>query len=245
MIEWKLRGYVTPEDMGGDVQAALNKAEELDIRKVVLRGNYSCGTLVIPAFTHMVLEGTLKADLCSKKVCNYSFEQNRFFIQGGKVEGNLYFYNCRRVTMEDVEVTGSVTYEFSRDLRMERCNVHGSVQVGRGCANGIFQNITTGSFHISNHVFCGDIVPAKDPTIQNILLRDSVMTEGSVHLLACEECGMMNIQADHITAPDTAVVINKVGQFVPKERYLNLTLTDLNAPITVSSTNPIKHGYIV
>ena len=38
MIELKLRGYVTPEDFGGDVQTAIDKAEQLDIRKVVLNG---------------------------------------------------------------------------------------------------------------------------------------------------------------------------------------------------------------
>lgn len=245
MTEWKLRGYVTPEDMGGDVQAALNKAEELDIRKVVLRGSYSCGMVVIPAFTHLVIEGTLKADLHSKKICNYSFEQNRFFIQGGKVEGNLYFYNCRRVTMEDVEVSGSVTYEFCRDLRMERCTIHGSVQVGRGCANGIFQHNTAGKFLLSTQVFCGDIVPGKEPDIKNILVRDSVMRIGSVLLEASEDCGLVNVQADHITAPETAVVLGKEGITLPKERYFNLTLTDLTAPTPLLLLNETKHAYIV
>ena len=240
-----LKGYVTPEDFCGDVQAALNKAEELDIRKVVLRGDYSCGTLVIPAFIHLVVEGTLKANLCSKKISNYAFEQDRFCLNGGgKIIGDLYFYNTRRAIIEDLTIEGSVTYEFSRDMRMERCTVTGDVNVGRGCANSIFQYLTVGSFRMDSTVFCGDIVPAKEPDIKNILLRDSTMTAGSVCLLAADECGMFNIQADHITAPETAVIIGKAGSAVAKERYFNLTFTDLNAPNQVLTFNEVKHAYI-
>ena len=240
-----LKGYVTPEDFCGDVQAALNKAEELDIRKVVLRGSYSCGTLVIPAFTHLVVEGTLKANLCSKKISNYAFEQDRFYLNGGgKILGDLYFYNTRRAIIEDLQIEGSVTYEFSRDMRMERCTVSGAVNVGRGCANSIFQYITVGSFNISQAVFCGDIVPAKEPDIKNILLRDSVMTVGSVSLVAAEDAGMFNIQADHITAPEKAVVIGQPDVQLPAERYFNLTLTDLTAPKQLEQLNDVKHAYI-
>ncbi len=245
MAELKLRGFVTPEDFGGDVQAALNKAEELDIRKVVLRGDYSCGILVIPAYTHLVIEGTLKADLYSKKICSYSFEQDRFCLNGGgKVVGDLYFYNTRRVVIEDLTVEGSITYEYSRDMRMERCTVAGNVNVGRGCANSIFQNLTVGGFAISQKVFCGDIVPAKEPDIKNIVLRDSVMTDGSVVLTATEEVGMFNIQADHITAPKTAVIIGEKDVQLPPERYFNLTFTDLDAPEKLKKLNEVKHAYI-
>lgn len=240
-----LKGYVTPEDFCGDVQAALNKAEELDIRKVVLRGSYSCGTLVIPAFTHLVVEGTLKADLCSKKISNYAFEQDRFYLNGGgKILGDLYFYNTRRAIIEDLEIEGSVTYEFSRDMRMERCKVSGNVYVGRGCANSIFQYLTVGGFAISSLVFCGDIVPGKEPDIKNILLRDSEMTEGSVVLTAAEECGMFNIQADHITASEVAVILGQPDGQLPPERYFNLTITDLKAPEPLLIHNEVKHAYI-
>jgi hypothetical protein len=240
-----LKGYVTPEDFCGDVQAALNKAEELDIRKVVLRGSYSCGTLVIPAFTHLVVEGTLKANLVSKKISNYAFEQDRFFLNGGgKIIGDLYFYNTRRAILEDLTVEGSVTYEFSRDMRMERCRVRENVYVGRGCANGIFQGLEVGGFALSGRVFCGDIVPAKEPDIKNILLRDSVLTEGSVVLTAAEEVRLLNIQADHITAPQVAVVIGEEEVALPPESYFNLTFTDLTAPEKLVAFNEAKHAYI-
>ena len=244
MVEWKLRGYVTPEDLGGDVQAALDKAEELDIRKVVLEKDYTCDTLVVPAYTHLILKGTLTADLHSKKISNYSFEQDRFHIEGGVLRGNVYFYNTRRAVFEDMTVEGSVRFEYSRDMRMERCKVTENVYVGRGCANGIFQHLTVGGFAISNQVFCGDIVPAKEPEIKNIILRDSEMTEGSVVLTAAEDCGMLNIQADHITASGTAVIVGQEDGRLPAERYFNLTFTDLEAPEKLLQLNEIKHAYI-
>ena len=244
MVEWKLRGYVTPEDLGGDVQAALDKAEELDIRKVVLEKDYTCDTLVVPAYTHLILKGTLTADLHSKKISNYSFEQDRFHIEGGVLRGNVYFYNTRRAVFEDMTVEGSVRFEYSRDMRMERCKVTENVYVGRGCANGIFQHLTVGGFAISNQVFCGDIVPAKEPEIKNIILRDSEMTEGSVVLTAAEDCGMLNIQADHITAPGTAVIVGQEDGRMPAERYFNLTFTDLEAPEKLLQLNEVKHAYI-
>lgn len=240
-----LRGYVTPEDFGGDVQLALNKAEELDIRKVILEKDYVCEeALVVPAYTHLIINGTLTADLHSRKLSNYSFEQDRFCIQGGKLRGNVFFYNTRRAVFEDITVDGSVRFEYSRDMRMERCGVTGNVYVGQGCANSIFQNLTVGGFAISSQVFCGDIVPAKEPDIKNIILRDSVLTEGSVVLTAAEESGMFNIQADHITAPETAVVIGEEGVTLPMERYFNLTFTDLEAPEKLVKFNEVKHAYI-
>lgn len=244
MVEWKLRGYVTPEDFGGDVQAALDQAEALDIRKVILEKDYTCQTLVVPAYTHLILRGTLTADLHSRKISNYSFEQDRFHIEGGRLVGNVFFYNTRRAVFEDVTVDGSIRFEYSRDMRMERCAVSGNVYVGQGCANAIFQHLTVGGFAISGQVFCGDIVPAKEPEIKNIILRDSAMTEGSVVLTAAEDCGMFNIQADHITAPEVAVIIGQEDTQLPPERYFNLTFTDLEAPEKLVAFNEVKHAYI-
>ena len=244
MIELKLRGYVTPEDFGGDVQTAIDMAEQLDIRKVVLNGDYTCGTLILPGYTHLVLNGTLKADLQSKKGCGWCDEQDRYFLEGGKLDGSLYLYNTRRAVVQNMVITGDVTYEFSRDMRMEHCTVGGALKIGRGCANGILQYLTVGSALISNQVFCGDIVLAKDPAIQNILLRDSKLTDGSVCLVASEDCGMMNVQVDHITAPQTAVIVGETEVSLPKERYFNLTFTDLAAPQQFLQQNDVKHMYL-
>ena len=239
-----LRGYVTPADCGGDLQAALDLAEQLDIRKVVLEEDFTCEKLlIIPACTHLVLKKTLTADIHSKKLSNYNSEQDRIYIEGGKIVGNLYFYNSRRVILINTEIDGNVTYEFSRDMRMEYCTVSGSVQVGRGCAKSIFQDLTVGSFQISNSVFSGDIVPGKEPEIKNIVLRRSRLTNGSVELQAEESCGMFNIQADEITAPETAVIVGRAGETLPKELYFNLTFEALQAPQKLLCHNETKHMY--
>ena len=244
MDELIMRGFVSPEDCNNDLQAALDLAEKLDIRKVIVNDNYIASKpLVIPAYTHLVLNATLTADLQCSKNCNYNFEQDRIFIQGGKIVGNLYFFNSRRVILENTEIQGNVTYEFSRDMRMEHCMVSGSVRVGRGCANSIFQDLTVGAFQISNDVFCGDIVPGKEPDIKNIVLRRSSLTAGSVELQAEESCGMFNIQADEITAPQIAVIVGRAGVALPKERYFNLTFEALHAPEKLVCHNETKHCY--
>ena len=127
---------------------------------------------------------------------------------------------------------------------MEHCTVEGELKIGRGCANGILQYLTVGSAAISNQVFCGDIVLAKDPAIQNIILRDTALTDGSVCLVGSEDCGMMNIQVDHITAPQTAVILGEKDAALPKERYFNLTFTDLAAPQQFLQQNDVKHMYL-
>ena len=85
---------------------------------------------------------------------------------------------------------------------------------------------------------------AKEPQIRGIVLRSSRMTEGSVNLIADPECGMMNIQADQITARETAVVIGKEGETLPPERYFNLTIEALEAPQKLVCHNETKHAYI-
>ena len=247
-----LRGYVTPEDFSGTdtekLQAALNYAAEADIRKVVISGDYSADkALTIPAQTHLVLEsGVLQADLQCQKISNYAFEQKPFCIQGkgGKLVGSLYFYNSRRAILEDLDVDGNVTFEYSREMRMERCKVTGQVQVGQGCANAIFQDLDAGSFLISNKIFCGDIVPAKEPDIKNIVLRRSTIA-GGVAMIADADSGMFNIQADQIKAKKAAVTIGEAGVQLPAERYFNLTVAELEAaeePFVAH--NPMKHAYI-
>lgn len=247
-----LRGYVTPEDFTGTdtekLQAALDYSAKADIRKVVISGDYTADqVLTIPAQTHLILEsGVLQADLQCEKISNYAFEQTPFCIQGkgGKLAGRLYFYNSRRAILEDLDVDGTVTFEYSREMRMERCKVSGQVQVGQGCANAIFQDLDTDSFLISNKIFCGDIVPAKEPDIKNIVLRRSAIS-GGVALVADAECGMFNIQVDQIKSQKTAVTIGEKGVKLPAERYFNLTVADLEAgEEAFVAYNEVKHAYI-
>ena len=244
MTEWMLRGYVTPEDFGGDVQAALDAAEKLDIRKVILEKDYSCGKLTIPAYTHLIINGTLKADLQSRHLTGWNFEQDRFFLEGGgKVEGDVTFFNTRRAVLEGLRVKGTVTFLFSRDFRMENCHVD-TLLVGRGCANAILQHLRLDRAAISQAVFDGDIVHAKDPQIQSIVLRDSRFLGQGLMLLANEAAGLTNIQADHLIAPQTAVTLGEAGTSLPPERYFNLTFTDLEAPQPLKLLNETKHAYL-
>lgn len=240
-----LQGYVTPEDCGGDVQAALDLAETLDIRKVVLEKDYTCNQpLTVPGYTHLIIGGILKADLQSRKTESYSFEEDRFYIQGGRLDGSVYLYNTRRAVLENVEITGDVTFVYSRDMRMEHCRVGGRIIVGSGCYNAIFQYLTAESFLISGETGADAQVIAKEPQIRGIVLRSSQMTAGSVTLIADPEWGMMNIQTDQITAPETAVIIGKEGQVLPPERYFNLTIEALEAPQKLVCHNATKHAYI-
>lgn len=240
-----IRGYVTPEDCGGDVQAALDLAEKLDVRKVILEKDYTCTqTLTVPGYTHLIISGTLTADLQSRKTESYSFEEDRFYIQGGKLAGNVYLYNTRRAILEDLEITGDVTYVYCRDMRMENCKVGGSITVGSGCYNGIFQYLTAGSFLISGEVEEDAVVIAKEPQIRGIVLRSSRMTAGSVRLIAHRDWGIMNIQTDEITAPERAVIIGREGEILPPERYFNLTVENLDAPEKLICYNETKHAYL-
>ena len=137
-----------------------------------------------------------------------------------------------------------MTFVYCRDMRMEHCRVGGSITVGSGCYNAIFQYLTAGSFWISGETGADAQVIAKEPQIRGIVLRSSRMTEGSVNLIADPECGMMNIQADQITARETAVVIGKAGEELPPERYFNLTIEALEAPQKLVCHNETKHAYI-
>jgi hypothetical protein len=68
MLEMRLRGYVTPEDFEGTdterIQKALDTSAELDIGRVVLKGDYVVDDkLIIYPMTDLVLENaTIKAN---------------------------------------------------------------------------------------------------------------------------------------------------------------------------------------
>ena len=61
MLDMRLRGYVTPEDFEGSdterIQKAFDTSKELDVGRVVLKGNYTVDkTLWIHPMTDLVLE---------------------------------------------------------------------------------------------------------------------------------------------------------------------------------------------
>ena len=79
--------------------------------------------------------------------------------------------------------------------------------------------------------------------MRNIALRCGEIADG-VTLLAAEDFGLLNIQVDHIRAAGTAVTVGALGEALPERQYLNLTITDLDAPKSVELHNPCKNAFI-
>lgn len=250
MIELKIRGYVTPEDFTGTdaekLQQALNMAAEQDIRKVIVTGTYHADKpLTIPANMHLLLDNaTVYADITSVKSENYAMEQDRIFIQGvnSRIIGNLEFIHTRHTILEDLEVEGNITMEFARDLRIERVTATGKLTLGRGCAHAITQHLTLGSALITSTGNWG-YVTGRNPQTKNILLRSSKVTCG-VQIVSASDYGMLNIQVDQICADTTAVTVGIPGEELPKERYTNFSLMELNAPEAVVLNNPCHNAHI-
>lgn len=249
MREWKLRGYLTPEDFSGTdgekLQQALDRAAELDIRKVVIAGVYHAETpLIVPDHMHLVLDhGEIHGDLQNLVSDNYSFERDRIFLQGqaGKLVGNVSLRHTRHLVVEGLEICGDVELGFCRDLRMERTAISGKLTLGRGTANAIVQKLQAGSVTITSRtpeLDCG-----REPTVRNIALRSSEIAKG-VTLLAAEDFGLQNIQVDHVRAVGTAVTVGASDESLPEKQYLNLTLTDLDAPKPVELHNPCRNAFI-
>jgi len=246
MLDFRIRGFVTPEDFTGTdsqrLQQALDFAAESDIRKVVLTGEYHAEqSLVIPAGMYLVLEGAkLYANLENKKSCNFSFEQDRIYIQGGNIIGNLQFYHTRHVILENVQVHGDADFAFSRDMRIEQADISGTLTLGRGCCNIIAQNLRLGALQISSRKQQDDVI-GRDPTVRNIAVRDSQIA-GIVSLTACEDFGLLNIQADHCGAKQ--VIVGQENNLLPPEKFTNFTLCDLTLQQGVVLHNPCRNAHI-
>jgi len=245
MNEMLMRGYVTPEDFTGTdaekLQQALNVAAESDIRMVVLSGNYVSDTvLTVPANMYVVLEGTLQADVQCEKNSNFSFEQDRIYLKGGKIQGNLDFYHAQHVILEDMEIDGDVKLEFARELRLENLNISGQLTFGRGCANVIAQHLRLGSALFTAVPNALDI-PGREPNVRNIAFRDSQVA-GTVQLTAAEDFGLLNIQVDHVKAQ--SVQVGSPDVQLPKERCTNFTLADLDTAEGVVLHNPCRNAHI-
>lgn len=250
MKELKLRGFVTPGDCGGDVAKALELAKTLELNKVVLTGDISCkAPLVLTSGMYLVLENChLHADLVTPMEENFSFRQRFLTIEGkhSQITGNIHIFNAHHVNISGLEIVGDLTCEYTlwgnfHDLQFS-C---GGLKLGRGCGNMILQNLCSAvPACIDGSISCGKLVPGVKPDINSIVLCDSQFSceDTAVQLGAAEDCGILNIQADHVTAPHTAVQVGK-GLDQPAHLYFNLTFTHINAPQRVSYQNPTLHVY--
>ena len=251
MKELKMRGYVTPADCDGDVQAALELAEKLDIQKVVLSGDCTCEKpLVLHGGMYLVLEDCrLTADLMTPQQENYAFRQQYITIEGknSTLCGNVHIFNTHHIHISGITMEGDMTFEYTLWGNVfDTCFTGGSLKLGRGCGNFIAQRITGNQpAYIDGSIGCGKIVPGVKPDLQSIILQhsDFSRSETGVILGTAEDCGVLNIQADHITAKHTAVQVG-TGENLPDYLFFNLTLTDLDAPTPIDYQNPVKHVYV-
>ena len=271
MEELKLRGYVCPEDFEGSdaerIQKAIDTAEAEDIRKVVLRGTYGVDqTLVIPDQTEIVFSAdttlAMKKEepLFRNRVAaeedksSWSFENSRIYLKAeGPVNlvGDLWFRHAKYVVLEGLQIQGRLTFEFCREVRMERDEILGrenAVVIGRGCNNFIMQYLKAraekSAFVLDPRIECGPYVIGKDAEIHEIILRDSELQgENAVEIGASQEYGVFNCQIDHITTDGNGIVIGD-GSRLPAKRFFNLTATDLKAGKEERVLkNDVKHCY--
>lgn len=250
MKELKLRGYVTPGDCGGSVQKALELAARLDINKVVLTGAYTeTEPLVLTSGMYLVLEDCqLNAQLVTPQEENYSFRQQFITIEGrsAKLTGGIHIFNTHHVNISGLDIEGDLVCEYTlwgnlSDLRFSS----GSLKLGRGCGSFIVQRLDSKTpAYIDGSISCGKVVPGVKPDLNSIVLCDSEFNtaEPAVQLGAADDCGVLNIQADHIKAAKTAVQVGH-GKDQPEHLFFNLTFTDLTAPETVIYRNHAKHVY--
>ena len=248
MEEILLRGFVTPEDFtGSDTQRlrqALAAAMELDLRKVVLRGQYVADEpLVLPAPLHLeLLPGAkLTAQLETPPETNYSFARQWLCLDGGgTLDGDLALFNCAHVTLQNLKITGKVRLEFCRWMRLEDIEVP-LLELGKGCSEGIFQRITA-QVRLDTIGGSGVTVMGIDPGVRSLIFRQlECKTNAPALTLEAENgAGFCNILADGVTAPDTAVYVGHPLRRNFREDYFNLAFTNLHAPFAYASRVPIE-----
>lgn len=250
MKQLKQKGYVTPADCGGSIQNALELAHKLDINKVVLTGELTAAEpLVLRSGMYLVLENcTLQADLVTEQQENYSFRQQFITIEGSNARllGNIHIFNTHHITVTGLDIQGQLTCEYTlwgnlRQLRFSQ----GGLRLGRGCGHFIVQQLHSRvPAYIDGSISCGKVVPGVKPELSSIILQDSVFETDlpAVQLDAAEDCGIMNIQVDHMKASATAVQVGN-GKSLADYLFFNLTFTHLDAPNKVCYQNAAKHVY--
>lgn len=241
MRKLQLKGFVTPADCGGDLQKTLDTAKKLDICKVVLEQDHTAAAPVtVPEGMYIVIKNcTLTAELVFDGGENYSFCKKWLTIEGenGTLRGKLSLFNAAHVTVADICLEGEVSCEYTNWARLSGiCVTDGAIKIGRGCNNFIVQKIQSKILYVCGDHSCGRIVPGSKPDVTNIIVQDS---ETDIQLGAEADCGLLNIQADHIQG---SVGVGCPNKPLPSEQFMNLTFTDLTGELSLY--NPVKHAYI-
>lgn len=233
--ELLLRGFVTPDDFPEEtyepLQAALDLAVSLDIRKVIVSEDYTAkGAILLPAGIHLVIENaSLTADLKAKAPASCSLCYEYIYIEGrnGTVTGDITLYNTHHGAIEGLTVHGSITLAFARKTRIEDVTLSGSFTVGRGTTVLIAQRLKAKDALIES-TDKGEDVIGLEPTVRSVAFRDSVVKSG-VLLKAAEDYGLLNVQVDHLSGD---VTIGDESAPVPADNYFNLTVTDIDGKVT-------------
>lgn len=272
LLEYKRRGYLTPEDFEGSdrekLQAALSLAAEEDIRKVLVGGEWNLeGTVAIPAGMELKLLAGAKirgsADplfvnsvSLEPEKASWSFEDKWIYLlgeSGSEIRGNLAFYHAGNLVFEDLKITGSVTFEFCREVRMERCEIasgqESAVTLLRGCNNYIIQynKLSAGKAALAADASLekGPYVMGKDAEIHELIIRENTLEgEAAFFIGASAENGVFNVQYDHTKSSGIGVVIGHKGESLDKKRYFNLTATDFEGTKEEKLLhNEVKHCF--
>ena len=250
MREWKLRGYVSPNDFSGSdaqrLQSALNEAAALDVGRVIVEDDLVCGEAVsLPGGMHLVLRANLAANLVCRGEANFSLACKTVFIEaeGGSLKGSFTCFNGEKIVLKGLAVEGDVSFSYSRKIRMEDCSVSGRLTVARGTADSIFQNLTVGEALVTGAAEEGPIIGRED-VVKNVFLRNVTVTRGSVVLQAADDAGLAYLLVDGITAPQTAVIVGDPAHPLPAERYEGLSLCDLVSPEPVRLHDPMLRTFL-
>ena len=274
MEELKIRGYVTPDDIEAGrsdtekLQKALYLSAGEDIGKVIVdRDLVIEETVKIPAGTELKFQdgvtvtGTAPV-LFENEICgnaekaSWSFEDKWIYIiseGNASLNGNIRFWHAGNLVIEDMEINGSVSFEFCREVRMERNTVRSdgdaAVVLMRGCNNFIVQY---NRFEAEKNAFaadaslCGDgYVMGKDTDIHELIIRENEMqAQTALFIGASEESGVFNVQYDHTKTCGTGIVIGHENEPLDKKRYFNISATEFTGTENEKLlNNPVRHCY--
>ena len=228
--ELRLRGFITPKDTDGDLQAAIDLAVALDVRKVVVDADHTAkATVFLPAGIHLVIENaTLTANLTANAPASSSFSAEYIYIEGrnATLMGSVSLYNTHRAVIEKLNIIGNIALAFARKTRVEDVTLSGCFTIGRGVAVLIAQRLTVGDAVIDS-TDRGEDVVGLEPTVRSVVLRDSE-AKGGVRLIAAADYGLLNVQVDHLSGD---VTIGDASAPVPADNYFNLTVADIKGEV--------------